>query len=130
MQEILLTHPNMIRDMNAGRVLIVHHEGSCNKLGLLLSIDPRSKAYKVLVLTSGDSKTEQDGDALVMKITSLSQLENSYYYPTSKISHAVVALKSKEIWSVTRVQVKIEADKILADWENRQIPRFKYVCIQ
>lgn len=125
MQETLLTHPNMVRDMNPGRVLVVQHEGRCNKLGLLLSIDQRSKVYKVLVLTSGDSKAQEKDDASVMKISSVSQLENGYYYPTSKISHAVIAVKSKEIWDVTRVQVKIEADKILADWENRQIPRFK-----
>lgn len=110
--------------MNPGRVLIVQHEGR-NKLGLLLGIDQRSKAYKVLVLTSGDSHMEQGEDAVIMKILSVSTMENGYYYPTSKISHAVVAVKSKEIFDVTRVQLKIEAEKIISDWENRQIPRFK-----
>ena len=49
MQELLLSHPNMSRELNPGRVLIVQHQDRCNKLGILLNIDARSKEklYKV-----------------------------------------------------------------------------------
>ena len=128
MQESLLTHPGMGRDMIPGRVLIVQHQGECNKLAILLSIDSRSKEklYKVLLLTaaSEDVATKND-DAIWVRLLGVSQLEKLPYYPTSRVSHLVVPIKARAIWQVTRVQVKVEHDKILADWENRQIPRFR-----
>lgn len=126
MQESLLTHPSMVRDMCPGRVLIVQHQGECNKLAILLSIDSRSKEklYKVLLLVGGDVSTHDD-EAIWVRLLGVSQLEKLPYYPTSRVSHAVVSVKARAIWQVTRVQLKLETDKIIADWENRQIPRFK-----
>lgn len=132
MQESLLTHPNMMREMNPGRVLMVQHQGHCNKLAILLSIDSRSKEklYKVLLLVSGDPDvTKKDDDAIWTRLLGIAQLEGAPYYPTSRVSHAVVSLKAKAIWQVTRVQLKLETDKIVADWDNRQIPRFKCVLL-
>lgn len=129
MQETLLTHPSMLKDMNAGRVLVVQHQGHCNKLGILLGIDSRSKEklYKVLLLVSGDADAmKRDDEAVITRLLGIAQLEKAPFYPTSRVSHAVVSLKAKAIWEVTTLQLKIEADKILADWDNRQIPRFKY----
>lgn len=128
MQESLLTHPSMVRDMNPGRIMIVQHQGRCNKLAILLSIDSRSKEklYKVLILVSGDSNpSSKEEDALWIKLLGIAQLEKGLYYPSSKVSHAVVLIKAKQIWQVSRTQLKIEADKIIADWDNRQIPRFR-----
>lgn len=128
MQESLLTHPSMMREMNPGRVLIVQHQGRCNKLAVLLSIDSRSKEklYKVLVLISGDGEpTSKNDDMIWTKMLGISQLKKGLFYPTSRVNHAVVLLKAKQIWEVTRVQLKIESDKIVADWDNRQIPRFR-----
>lgn len=128
MQESLLTHPSMMREMNPGRVLIVQHQGRCNKLAVLLSIDSRSKEklYKVLVLISGDGEpTSKKDDMIWTKMLGISQLKKGLFYPTSRVNHAVVLLKAKQIWEVTRVQLKIESDKIVADWDNRQIPRFR-----
>lgn len=42
-----------------------------------------------------------------------------------QIGHAVVSLRARSIWDVSRTQLKIQADKIQADWDNRQIPRFR-----
>jgi hypothetical protein len=55
MQESLLSHPSMVREMNPERVLIVQHQSRCNKLAILLSVDSRSKEklYKILLLVSG-----------------------------------------------------------------------------
>lgn len=133
MQESLLTHPSMVRELNPGRILIVQHQGKCNKLAILLSTDSRSKekTFKVLLLVSGDVTTsdKKDDDAIWTKLLGISQLQKGLYYPTSRVSHAVVLVKAKQIWQVTRTQLKIEADKIIADWDNRQIPRFRYVVM-
>lgn len=129
MQESLLTHPSMVREMNPGRVLIVQHQGLCNKLAILLSIDSRSKEklFKVLLLVSGDcnSTGKKEEENVWTKLLGISQLQKGLYYPTSRVSHAVVLVKAKQIWQVSRIQLKIEADKIVADWDNRQIPRFR-----
>ena len=129
MQENLLTHPSMLKEMNPGRVLIVQHQGRCNKLAVLLSTDSRSKdkLFKVLLLVSGDtsSASNKEDDAIWTKLLGISQLQKGLYYPTSKVSHAIVLIKAKQIWEVSRTQLKIEADKIVADWDNRQIPRFR-----
>lgn len=129
MQENLLTHPSMLKEMNPGRVLIVQHQGRCNKLAVLLSTDSRSKdkLFKVLLLVSGDTSlaSNKEDDAIWTKLLGISQLQKGLYYPTSKVSHAIVLIKAKQIWEVSRTQLKIEADKIVADWDNRQIPRFR-----
>lgn len=128
MQDTLLTHPNMVKEMSPGRVLIVQHQGQCNKLAVLLSVDSRSKEklYKVLLLVGGDSDARKlDSDEAWVRLYGIAQLDRPPYYPTSRVSHAVVQLKAKAIWQVTRVQLKVETDKIIADWDNRQIPRFK-----
>ena len=128
MQESLLTHPSMVREMNPGRLLIVQHQGRCNKLAILLSMDSRSKEkmYKILLLVSGDCDLGgKKEDSISTKLLGISQLEKGLFYPTSRVNHAVVLIKSKQIWQVTRTQLKIEADKIIADWDNRQIPRFR-----
>ena len=129
MQENLLTHPSMVREMNAGRVLIVQHQSRCNKLAILLSVDSRSreKLYKILLLVSGDGELANKKDDMIWtKMVGISQLKKGFFYPTSRVNHAVVLIKAKQIWEVTRVQLKIESDKIVADWDNRQIPRFQY----
>jgi len=126
LQESLLTHPNMVREMNAGRVLIVQHQGQCNKLGVLLSTDSRSKEklYKMLVLL-GDSDAPMVDESSCTKIYGLSQIERGLYYPAFKVNHTIVSIKAKAIWEVTKIHLKIEADKIISDWDNRQIPRFR-----
>ena len=128
LQESLLTHPNMVREMNAGRVLIVQHQGQCNKLGVLLSTDSRSKEklYKMLVLL-GDSDAPMVDESSCTKIYGLSQIERGLYYPAFKVNHTIVSIKAKAIWEVTKIHLKIEADKIISDWDNRQIPRFRSV---
>lgn len=118
----------MVREMNPGRILIIQHQGRCNKLAILLSIDSRSKekTYKILLLVSGDCDLAgKKEDSISTKLLGISQLEKGLFYPTSKVNHAVVLIKAKQIWQVTRTQLKIEADKIVADWDNRQIPRFR-----
>jgi len=127
MQESLLTHPNMVREMNAGRVLMVQHQGQCNKLGVLLSTDSRSKEkiYKVLVLVGDANLSTVDESSSCTKIFGLSQIDRGLFYPAFKVSHAVVSIKAKAIWEVTKSHLKIEADKIVSDWDNRQIPRFR-----
>ena len=116
----------MVREMNAGRVLMVQHQGQCNKLGVLLSIDSRSKEkiYKVLVLV-GDSDLSKVDESSCTKIFGLSQIDRGLFYPAFKVNHAVVSIKAKAIWEVTKSHLKIEADKIISDWDNRQIPRFR-----
>ena len=118
----------MVRELNPGRVLVVQHQGNCNKLAALLSVDSRSKEkhFKVLLLTGDEAcdKFEKQ-DAVLTKLYGLSQLNRLFYYSKFKVNHAVVSLSSKCVWEVTKTHLKIESDKIISDWDNRQIPRFR-----
>ena len=128
MQQTILTHPSMVRELNPGRVLVVQHQGNCNKLAALLSVDSRSKEkhFKVLLLTGDEARDKfEKQDAVLTKLYGLSQLNRLFYYSKFKVNHAVVSLSSKCVWEVTKTHLKIESDKIISDWDNRQIPRFR-----
>lgn len=49
-----------------------------------------------------------------------------FYVPSGAIGgHTILTVKASNIVEVTKTAIKCEADKIIQNWEQRQIPRFK-----
>lgn len=59
----------------------------------------------------------------------LGLFKNEIFLPSAKTSHTILTVTSKDIRYLTKFSIKIESDLVIKDWDQRQIPRFKYVFI-
>lgn len=51
--------------------------------------------------------------------------QHKFYIPEGVGGHNVLTIKFNNIVEITKTNVKVESDKIIQNWEQRQIPRFK-----
>ncbi|KAG5678423.1 hypothetical protein PVAND_008097 [Polypedilum vanderplanki] len=112
-------------ELKAGRVLIVTSENHYNKYGILLKADLQSMTFKVLIMNSHNHFEEiyQKKSVLWHKIIALSQNYNNLSNDNG--DHTILTLKASDIMEITRTIFKCDAEKIILNWEQRQIPRFK-----
>lgn len=101
-----------------------------NKLAILLntkSVPGKDTIYKVLVLDhqfkAKDSNSLQQGE-LYYKILSLTP-RNMTFQPVGIGGHTVLDIKAIDIISITKSTLKVDADAIIRNWEQRQLERFK-----
>ncbi|XP_003705432.2 superkiller complex helicase subunit twister [Megachile rotundata] len=126
-----------VKNLVPGRVLLISYESHYNKLALLLSTVQHKigRQYRVLVLKNQETpKSAEDK----------SGNETSRDFKNSEKWHDMVALTKKDIfvpigvpsdevlnifaWNIleiTNCQIKIDCNLVLANWEKRQIPRFR-----
>ncbi|XP_055527650.1 SKI2 subunit of superkiller complex protein isoform X2 [Wyeomyia smithii] len=115
-------------EMKPGRILVVAHK-YYNKLAILLSIDHKSAIFKVLVLSnqSATATTEidmLDRGELWYRMLSLSAQYRTFV-PEEIGGHCVLQISNRDIMNVTKHSIKCDPTKIIQNWDNRQIPRFK-----
>lgn len=117
-------------ELKPGRVLIVTHKHHYNKLAILLTLnqqDKNSVRYKVLVLDHqmpSIAVENLERGELWHRMLSLSA-ENRNFVPEGMGGHCVLQITVGEIVAVTKQTIKCDPVRILQNWDNRQIPRFK-----
>lgn len=126
------------KELKPGRILIINQGRHYNKLALLLSMHTGKEiAFSVLVL---DDQVDADHDDtrvagtkgaaaadrsdLWHKMLSLTN-QHKHYLPEGIGGHTVLTVKARDIVEVTKTTMKAETDKILQNWQQRQIPRFR-----
>lgn len=118
-------------ELKPGRLLIVSENCHYNKLGILLAVQPsahKETTYKVLVLNGAGNQedTHLKQNELWHRMMSLS-FKNKFYVPDGGDigGHSILTVKAANIVKIVKNSIKCEADKIIQNWEQRQIPRFK-----
>ncbi|XP_058838062.1 superkiller complex protein 2-like isoform X2 [Topomyia yanbarensis] len=118
-------------EMKSGRVLLVTHKHHYNKLAILLSVlhqDRKSASYKVLVLDHqkpvGLKVDDIERGEMWHRMVALSA-QNSQFVPEGVGGHSVLQITVSDLIDVTKHMIKCDANKIIQNWDNRQIPRFK-----
>lgn len=116
-------------EMKLGRIMLVSEGRHYNKLGILLALTTSSQketTYKVLVLDNlSTDDTYQSRPEMWHRMMSLSH-PHKFYVPSGAIGdHTILTIKASNIVEISKVSIKCEADKIIQNWEQRQIPRFK-----
>lgn len=71
-----------------------------------------------------NSNINLDRGELWHKMLSLTP-QNKYFYPQGIGGHTILNITSVNILAITKTIIKIEPEKIIQNWEQRQIPRFK-----
>lgn len=103
-----------------------------NKLGVLLTVPTQAHTaqkeaiYKVLVL---DPEVNEDHQLirseLWHRMMSLCYKHRNFEPNGQVFEHNVISIRAANIVGITRVNLKCETDKIIQNWEQRQIPRFR-----
>jgi len=135
---LLLSHPVPGKALSAGRVVVVNYKGLVNVLGIILSVDLKSKqrSFQVLLLSPQQSQDLGSGSLGDRTEYGLKNTRHDMFLGLAEqhikqtdlvcTEHAVVTLGDHNIIDITSKTLKIEADKIVNDVKKREIPRFRY----
>lgn len=121
------TDKQNLKTLTVGRVVLVTHKSHVNKLGIVLScLYKREIKFRVLVLDNKRNEEEEtNADDEWYKVVALTQ-RDKLFVPESLGDHQVLMIDPWDILEITSLNVKVDAKIVLGDWDNRQIPRFRY----
>lgn len=92
------------------------------------SVMGKDTVYKVLVLDhqfkSNEGDTVTNRGELYYKILSLTP-QHKFFHPEGIGGHTVLDIKASDIVNITKSTIKVDADVIIRNWEQRQLERFK-----
>uniref|UniRef100_T1GDC1 Helicase ATP-binding domain-containing protein n=1 Tax=Megaselia scalaris TaxID=36166 RepID=T1GDC1_MEGSC len=93
----LINQPKVNKELKPGKVLVVSKGHHYNKLAILLNI--------------------KTGKETIYK--------NKHFQPEGIGGHTILEIRSSNIIEITKTNLKVEADPIIRNWEQRQMERFK-----
>lgn len=70
------------------------------------------------------SANGSDRGDLWHKMLSLTK-KHEHFLPEGIGGHSVLTVKARDIVDVTKITMKVETEKVLQNWQQRQIPRFR-----
>ncbi|XP_076748700.1 superkiller complex helicase subunit twister [Xylocopa sonorina] len=125
-----------VKSLTPGRVLLISYRNHYNKLALLLSTDGSkgSVQYRVLVLKNVETskpeeilpeEKEQNSDKLEKWYDIIALTKKEIFIPTGVPSDEVLTIAAWNILEITNCQIKVDCNLVLANWEKRQIARFR-----
>lgn len=124
----LLAQQKLANEVKPGRILLVSSGRHFNKFGILLHSSSgtfKESSFKVLV---HDNKVQEMNEEKPVELW-LRMLGQATKYqefiPDLSNNHSVLSVKASNILGITKIVIKCEAEKIIQNWEQRQIPRFK-----
>lgn len=79
--------------------------------------------YKVLLLTDDRDNIEPKEKDSWYKMLGLAR--NNIFVPVGTANHKVITINPLDIFEITSKVLKIDPQRILSDWDKRQMPRFK-----
>ncbi|EDW68330.1 superkiller complex protein 2 [Drosophila virilis] len=128
--KFIVTQPKIQKELKVGRVIVITQGKHYNKLAILLNVKSvlgKDTVYKVLVLDhqfkSNDSDNVNRGE-LYYKILSLTP-QHKFFHPEGIGGHTVLDIRAIDILTITKSTIKVDADVIIRNWEQRQLERFK-----
>lgn len=128
----LILSNKVFKELKPGRVIKVSYKQHYCKLGVLLSTTTmnREPLFKVFVLDhkKNDGLDEKVNNknygTLWYRMLSLIPSKQNYI-PEGVGGHAVIHITVTEILEISKTNIKLDYDKIIQNYEQRQIPRFK-----
>ncbi|XP_075148294.1 superkiller complex helicase subunit twister [Haematobia irritans] len=130
LMKFLLSQPKIVKELKVGRVVLVNKGKHYNKLGVLLSMKSvagKDTLYRVLVLDHQFKANEKDGfyrgDNYYKMVALTPQFK--FFHPEGIGGHTILDLQPGDIVEITKTSLKVDADVIIRNWEQRQIERFR-----
>jgi len=135
---LLLSHPVPGKALSAGRVVVVNYKGLVNVLGMILTVDLKSKlrTFQMLLLSSQNTQELGGGSLGDKSEYGVKDTRHDMFLGLAQqeikqtdlvcTEHAVVTIADHNIIDITNKVIKVEAEKIINDVKKREIPRFRY----
>ena len=136
-QKVVLSHPQAIKALGAGRVVVIDTEKHKNTLGVVLqtgTATAKTRKFTTLVLCEqkpnmengpysdlGSSEADKQDLTLPRPVT-----VTNLFHPEGPCGHEMLELIADNISVITVKTLKIAGDKIVDECKKRQIPRFRY----
>ncbi|XP_078502024.1 superkiller complex protein 2 [Lissotriton helveticus] len=128
-QRKVMESVNGLKSLSVGRVVIVTNQQHKNALGVILQVssDATNRTFTTLVLCEKrpegheEEREERNPEAPVPD----DLLNKKLFIPEGPCSHSVEKLQPSDINGITIIVLRIAAEKILDDFNKRQIPRFR-----
>ncbi|XP_014209081.1 helicase SKI2W [Copidosoma floridanum] len=123
----MLEAKKAVKAMVEGRVLLISYQHHYNKLGILLGLQKKKDvSYKVFVLSSTEEEmAAKDNPKSETWHNVVSLIRKKFYQPVDSPTYNVLIVPASSIIEVTNAVLNVNYKLILADWDKRQIPRFK-----
>uniref|UniRef100_A0A3Q1J7A0 SKI2 homolog, superkiller viralicidic activity 2-like n=1 Tax=Anabas testudineus TaxID=64144 RepID=A0A3Q1J7A0_ANATE len=124
LQRAILESVNGLKALSVGRVVVVNNKQHLNALGVILQVsnDSVNRTFTALVICE---KGNEEGDG--KGNTALPHLYNTtLFIPEGPCSHTVQKLKLQDISAITVKTLKVIPDRIIDNYNKRQLPRFKH----
>ena len=115
------------KNLVEGRVLLVSYKFHYNKLAIVLEVVKRkqSDTYKVLLLRNVEDVEEKLTEKNDNWYKMIALTKKKLFLPNQVPSHEVLIIEDSNILEITNCTIKTDYALVKADWEKRQIPRFK-----
>ncbi|KAG2469048.1 SKIV2 Helicase, partial [Polypterus senegalus] len=127
LQKRVMESVNGQKALSVGRVIVVNNLKHKNALGVILQVssDAVNRTFTTLVLCEKNAEqvVSQDDKAA---LTPEDLVPRKLFLPDGPCSSIIEKLKSEDIFSVTAKTLKIHTDRIIDDFNKRQMPRFKH----
>ncbi|KAL0819711.1 hypothetical protein ABMA28_007767 [Loxostege sticticalis] len=126
---LLLNQSKVAKEMVPGKILVISAGPFINQLGVYLNGNgPRQTPYKVLVLNTAEQDPARynfEVDDNWFRMLSFSTMYDGIGTEESTLDHTILCIAPKNVVAVTKMNLKIDVNIIIQDWEKRQMPRFK-----
>ena len=126
----MMSHPQAIKALGPGRIIIVDNNTFKNSLGVILqtsSASSKERTFTALVICEQVSGKETAASKHCGSdvIDPRSVTDIRLFRPEGQCGHRVVTLKAEDISVITIRTLKITAERIIDDFKKRQQPRFR-----
>ncbi|XP_076346789.1 superkiller complex helicase subunit twister isoform X1 [Tachypleus tridentatus] len=150
LMSVITSHPQGLKVLSVGRVVVVHTEYHPNVLAVILatSSDPKSRTFTVLALSERSAQEENEIPSLESaikrpssvapsklnsnKVEERDDLENSVkpysshlFKPEGPSGQCLLDIRSTDLQYITTKTIKLDPNKIIMDCKKRQQPRFR-----
>lgn len=138
---MILSHPQAIKALSPGRIVVIDTNKHRNTLGVVLqsgSATAKTRTFTTLVLSEQKVNTQNgpqcetthssSDDAKLDSDLPRAVVEDKLFYPEGPSSHELLEVTADNISVITTKTLKVAGDKITEECKKRQIPRFRLVA--
>ena len=122
--------PFLLKDLSPGRVIIVRTNQYGYSLAIVLqepSKYSKNVSCKCLMLCNHEDAEAMTSKALITTNYCVQPYKpmNTFYKPVTDIQHVILDIPGEMIVGALRKTESVNAKRILSDYNQRQLPRFK-----
>ena len=126
LQRSLLSSVAVQKSLSPGRLIVVFTPRYHYSLAVLLQ--NKNHTFTILMLCNhGDDKEDSASSLVNFDLNTVRRYEpvRELFTPEGEVKHTVVEIKRELLVGVANKELRVEPNKIISDYKERQLPRFQ-----